>query len=379
MAIGNYIESFEFPPTGFALGAVHLTPTTMAFSSLFRWCTERCLKRDLTGDSRAASCSIRDPELVRRLLQDPMMPMHTWIGQDVLPGLQYRSPRAILPEKRHRHRMYLLRLQGIGSETGISSWSRQGSQRLQWSSSIAFSNRIGRCKPCLCTTAIGRTRNPRNDWSSTPQYLTVLISRLWNQQGEVMQPLPKTKRLNIKAQNIFEQQPIALYCLFRIFVRLCFGCSADLTLKANLGMTALEIARQNGAEVGHISVVDWLKFQGFISSFRLMMQERFSYLRGYTPERPLIAGCHSCSKSVPWKLHGLNDSMEKRSIRHCISQRGGTRGMLLCSTKESIWPGRAGIWESQHERIFAYKTPMTHISGVHRVVHQTTFLYEHSC
>lgn len=93
----------------------------MAFPSLLRWCTERCLKRGLTGDSRAASCSIRDPELVRRLPQDPMMPMYTWIGQDVLPGLQHRSPRAILSEQRHWHRMYLLQLQGLGSETGISS------------------------------------------------------------------------------------------------------------------------------------------------------------------------------------------------------------------------------------------------------------------
>ena len=170
----------------------------MAFSSLFRCCTERCLKRGLTGDSRAASCSIRDPELVRWLLQDPMMPMHTWIRQDVLPGLQYRLPRAILSRKRHWHRMYLLQLQGLGSESGISSWSRHGSERLQWSSSIGFSNRIRRCKPCLCTTAIGRTRNPRNDWTSTPQYFTASNSRLWNQQSEVMQPLLRTKRLNIK-------------------------------------------------------------------------------------------------------------------------------------------------------------------------------------
>ena len=57
-----------------------------------------------------------------------------------------------------------------------------------------------------------------------------------------------------------------------------FSCGADSTLNANSGETALEI--QTEAEAEHISAVDWLKTQGFEFYFRLMTQERFSYLRG---------------------------------------------------------------------------------------------------
>ena len=64
----------------------------------------------------------------------------------------------------------------------------------------------------------------------------------------------------------------------------------------------------------------WLKFQGFDFCFRLIMQEVFSYLHGRIPEQPPITRCQPCSRSWPWKIHGLNDDIENQSNRHCILQ-----------------------------------------------------------
>ena len=84
--------------------------------------------------------------------------------------------------------------------------------RLQWTSSIAFSNRVWRCKPCLCINAIGRAGVQEQLDVDGSAFCSIEL-RLWNQQGEDMQPLLQTKRLNIHVQDVFELQPVASRCL----------------------------------------------------------------------------------------------------------------------------------------------------------------------
>ena len=175
--------------------------------------------------------------------------------------------------------------------------SRHEGERLQWISNIALSNRLGRCKPCLCIWAIGKAWHPRISG----------LRRLSTLQHWIPDFRMNRVKLRNLAQDVTPEHRRTGWLLATVrcitLPRQKIYSVVVLTQRSTLTRaTALQIACQNGAEVGHSSASHWLEFQGFKLCFRYMMQERFSYLRGRIPKQPPITRCQPCSISVPWKI-----------------------------------------------------------------------------